>query len=209
MAETKSIARHPSFTDLTGKTFDLWTVLREAPRKNGRVHWLCRCQCGMEGLVQTSDLCSGKSRGCAVCGKTSTVHGMHGTPEYIVWKRMRARCSNPAAAEYVNYGGRGIRVCDRWNDFALFLSDMGRRPSKNHSIDRIDNDSGYCPENCRWATRTEQNRNSRKNHVLTFNGETRCISEWAEFAGVKTNTLLMRLRRGWSIDLALAVPVKH
>lgn len=209
MAETKSTNRHPRFTDLTGQAFGRWTVLSEAARVSGKIHWHCRCDCGNERAVQASDLRSGKSRSCAVCGKTSTVHGMHGTPEYIVWKRMRARCGNPATSEYGNYGGRGIRVCDSWHDFAMFFSDMGLRPSAKHTIERVDNALGYSKENCRWATRTEQNRNSRRNHLLTFNGTTRCIAEWAHITGIRPHTLLLRLRRGWSTDRALTTPVKH
>ena len=209
MAEMDSTRRRGGFKDLTGKQFGKWTVLYEAPRKSGKVYWLCRCECGTKGHVRTSDLRSGKSRSCSVCGKTSTVHGMHGTPEYIVWKRMRARCTNSATAEYGNYGGRGIRVCTRWHEFSLFFADMGPRPSPKHTIDRIDNDGDYSPDNCRWATRKEQNRNSRKNRLLTFNGETRCLAEWAELTGMKPNTLAMRLRRGWSIELTLTALVNH
>jgi len=133
-------------------------------------------------------------------------HGMSSSPEYRAWRTMISRCKNPNASAYKNYGGRGISVCQRWvESFENFLSDMGRRPS-GLSIDRINNDGNYEPGNCRWATRTEQARNSRMAKPLTFRGETMCFSAWAERTGIHWLTLYKRIKRGWSVEKALVTP---
>lgn len=125
-------------------------------------------------------------------------------PEYEAWRSIRGRCLNPNDQAYPSYGGRGITICDDWRDsFPAFLRDVGPRPSAEHSIDRIDNNQGYEPGNVRWSTRTEQGRNKRNNHLLTLNGETRCVSEWAEVIGIQATTLFRRIRKGWTVERAL------
>lgn len=125
-------------------------------------------------------------------------------PEYRNWHNMKNRCVNPNVPEYKYYGARGIKVCERWiHSFRNFYEDMGPRPSPKHSIDRINNDGDYSPENCRWATQTEQSRNTRCNHLLTINGISKTISEWAEMVGIKQNSLLYRIRRGISPEDAI------
>lgn len=121
-------------------------------------------------------------------------------PEYMVWASMIARCENPNTSNYLYYGGRGITVCRRWREsYTAFLEDMGSRPSNAHSLDRFPDQAGnYEPGNCRWATRKEQCRNRRGNQLITIDGETRCISEWAEIYDISRHTLYTRLRRGWS-----------
>jgi hypothetical protein len=131
-------------------------------------------------------------------------HGMTDTPEHRIWLGMKGRCSNPNYEGYHNYGGRGIRVCDRWLLFANFIADMGHRPSPLHSIERIDNDGHYDPGNCKWATREEQNRNSRQNVKLTHNGQTMTIAEWADKLGIKHATLYGRIREGFPVEAALS-----
>lgn len=126
---------------------------------------------------------------------------------YRIWQTMRKRCSNPRASGYEYYGGRGITVCERWSAFDLFLKDMGPRPT-GKSIDRIDSNKGYFPENCRWSTTKEQNRNLRTNKIVSFNGKSLCISAWAEQLLMKPNTLAKRLLAGWSIEKALTTPIK-
>lgn len=116
------------------------------------------------------------------------------TPEYRTWCAMRERCSSPTHIEFARYGGRGIRVCTRWSDFAAFLADMGRKPSPAHSIERVDTNGGYEPLNCRWATPSEQQRNKRTSIVLTLHGETKHVLEWAEALGLSINTIRKRLR---------------
>ena len=131
------------------------------------------------------------------------------TPEYRCWQSIRDRCYNPNNRDYAMYGGRGIAVCKRWRESsAAFLADMGPKPSPEHSIDRIDNDGDYSPENCRWATPAEQARNRKSSRLLTHNGETMTVAEWAERLAIKPGTLSMRLSYGWSVEKAVTTPVK-
>jgi hypothetical protein len=138
--------------------------------------------------------------------------------EYITWTLMKQRCGNPKGQNFKYYGGRGITVCARWrNDFASFLADMGPKPTREHTIDRINNDGGYwcghaeCPDcgpaaracNCRWATKSEQVRNSRKTHLVTALGETMSIAAWSKRSGIKDRTIARRLRLGWSDEEAV------
>lgn len=130
-------------------------------------------------------------------------------PEYAIWNNLIARCTNPNNSKYARYGGRGITVCDRWaKDFVNFLDDMGRRPSPDHSIDRIDNDGGYTLANCRWATRKEQCRNRASSRFIEFGGASRTAAEWAEIIGVSQTTLHARLKSGWTIERALSQPLR-
>lgn len=133
---------------------------------------------------------------------------MMGTPEYRAWCNMRNRCKNANNPEYHNYGFRGITVCDEWDDFCQFYADMGPRPSKDHSLDRINNDSGYSKSNCRWSTRQQQGRNRRVNVLVTINGVTKCKIEWMEHYGVNKNTVRARIDRGWTVEEALSTPPK-
>lgn len=127
------------------------------------------------------------------------------TPEYSAWASMKSRCENPAARNFKDYGGRGIRVCAKWrNSFEAFLADMGPRPSKQHSIDRIDNDGNYEPGNCRWATAKRQQRNKRSNHYVRFQGKRMTVIDAAELAGANVVLVRSRLKRGWPIERALS-----
>lgn len=126
-------------------------------------------------------------------------HGMHESPEYYTWEAMKQRCDNSKHKAYGRYGGRGIKVCPRWQTFENFFEDMGQRPSPQHSLDRIDNNGDYCPENCRWADRKTQSRNKRNNRILTINGISRNIVEWSEQPeAAKYETICSRIRVGWS-----------
>jgi hypothetical protein len=126
--------------------------------------------------------------------------------EYITWNNMLQRCTNPKKDSYLRYGGRGIKVCKRWLKFKNFVADMGIKPSPAHSIERINNSKGYCPSNCRWATRYEQRRNMRMNHWITFKGKTMCLADWARELGIWYMTLHGRLARGWSVADAFTLP---
>jgi hypothetical protein len=127
-------------------------------------------------------------------------------PLYRTWVGMRFRCRNPGHAAYGRYGGRGISVCDRWNDFWLFVEDMGERP-EGHTLDRIDNDGNYEPENCRWADARSQNRNTILNRIVRGpSGESLTVIEWSEKSGLKYSTILERLKRGWTEEEAVTVP---
>ncbi|MCK5601423.1 hypothetical protein KAR91_06135 [Candidatus Pacearchaeota archaeon] len=130
------------------------------------------------------------------------------TPTYISWVAMLQRCNNPKGPAYHNYGGRGIKVCDRWLKFENFLCDMGERP-EGMSIEREDNDKGYELGNCKWATVKEQSRNRRTNRRLTYNGETKTVVEWSETVGISAGIIGSRLYAGWTIERALTEPVNH
>lgn len=154
-----------------GDVFGRWTVVRHVGRNAARtLTYLCRCECGVERVVATHGLRLGTSKSCGclhrelVAQRTSvrnTTHGMSRWPEYSAWKNMRARCSSSTHKDWSYYGGRGIRVCDRWQSFEVFIADMGRRPSPRHSVERRDNDGNYELSNCYWATIVEQANNRR------------------------------------------------
>lgn len=134
--------------------------------------------------------------------------GQPKAPGYDIWSGMKKRCSNPRSAMFRHYGGRGIRVCERWNDFAAFIADMGA-PPLGATLERIDNDGDYTPANCRWATRAEQNRNTRQNVMLTYGGRTQCLTDWAREYGLSLGTLHARLFvHNWSLDVALTRPAR-
>lgn len=200
-----------------GACFNGRIVIRELPPrpaakgKTRRV-LLCRCEkCNHESEV----LYQNRIHGCPRCrydamrGKTvfaNYLHGMHDSPTHQSWRAMRRRCNAPQDAAYANYGGRGIRVCDRWATFKNFLADMGLRPNEAHSIERINNDGDYEPGNCKWATDTEQAHNKRNNRLLTVNGITQPITVWARTSPVTSGAILFRLRHGWSPEDAVLLP---
>lgn len=129
-------------------------------------------------------------------------------PEYSTWENIRSRCSNPAVDSYKYYGAVGIKVCERWNSFENFFADMGKRPSRKFSIERIDSKKDYCPENCKWADGFEQSNNKSNNVRLEFNGESMNLFQWARKVGLPPKRLSARLKSGWSIERALTEPVK-
>lgn len=136
-------------------------------------------------------------------------HGLSYTPEYRVWQTMRLRCNNPSNKAYPRYGGRGITVCERWqNSVEAFIEDMGPKPSPKHEIDRIDNDGPYCPENCRWVLRRTNSRNRRSNRRISHQGETLTLVEWAERTGIRWDTIMKRLDAGWPAARALTTPAR-
>ncbi len=141
-------------------------------------------------------------------GGRMTTHGMHNTKIYTVWISMKSRCNIPTDTAYKNYGAKGITVCERWlNSFENFFADMGH-PEKGMSIDRKDSRGNYEPENCKWSTRIEQMRNMTSNKIITFKGESRIISEWAEYLNINYNTLYYRLKR-WSVEKSLTAPIRY
>lgn len=205
------------FKNIVGERFERLLVV-ECTRVNKLVAWKCLCDCGNTIVVRTTRL--GKDvKSCGCFRKEilknfhlkNTIHGMSGTVEYESWVSMMFRCYNPKSCDYKNYGGRGIKVCERWSDkksgFLNFLADMGKRPAK-YSIERIDVNGNYEPSNCKWIPNAKQARNKRNNVFLTFNGETHCINEWATILGLKRELIKDRLRRGWSVADALTKPLQ-
>lgn len=200
----------PSKLMLAGERFGKLVVVAESGRdKHGAVMWLCTCACGATAAVRGSGLKAGTTRSCG-CGVAEAAsmprsHGQTGSPLYQRWRAMLGRTGNPKHHEYANYGGRGIGVCARWRQsFEAFQADMGPGFSPDLELDRRDVDGDYEPGNCRWVTSTEQQRNKRNNHRVTFDGRTQTVQGWAEELGIKPNTIVTRLRRGWPVDRALA-----
>lgn len=212
--------------DLVGQKFGQWTVIRRGPTLSyWRVTWLCRCSCGTERNVVQNSLKAGLSNSCGCTkaekiGAAARLRIKHGgarwqsatgkrkDSEYHIWLGMRSRCSNPNSTAYADYGGRGIKVCDRWqNDYAAFLADVGKRPSPAYSIDRINNDGNYEPSNVRWATDEQQGRNKRNNRRLTYQGKTLTVSEWAEGLGIRRGLLTGRIKAGWTDEEILTRPI--
>lgn len=157
--------------DLRGKTFGRLKVLHIShSAKNGDILWKCECSCGNIILIRASNLKSGNTSSCGCLAiDIRTSHNMSGIPEYKVWEGIIQRCTNPKTSNYNDYGGRGIKVCQRWFNFKYFIEDMGRRPSSKYKIDRIDNNGNYEPNNCRWVTQSIQSKNSR-NHKTNKTG---------------------------------------
>jgi len=186
--------------------------LGESSDTHGTTRRYCffECHCGkqFEARIDSVTL-AGHGCGCSIniprhgYAKKGNQHHLYG-----IWNSMRTRCENPKAHAYPSYGGRGIKVCERWHDFMNFLEDMGE-PSKGMSLDRIDNDGNYEPDNCRWASTSEQQRNTRRNHFLEFKGERKTVAEWANIVGLTGATIYKRLKRGWTIEDALCIETKR
>lgn len=140
---------------------------------------------------------------------TGYKHGLSYTPEHRVWSHIINRCTNRRSPYYARYGGRGIKVCERWEWFPNFYKDMGPRPGPGYSIERINNDGDYKPSNCKWATKQEQARNRRSNRHITFAGRTQLLVEWAEETGISEETIYARINQlGWTVEKALTTPVR-
>lgn len=182
-------------------------------RTGGRWCWECKCVCGATTTVMEKYLLSANTTSCGCLHREqlaarNTKHGnaIRGrvSREHKIWSHMKDRCHNANAKDYRHYGGRGIKVCERWlESFENFLADMGVCPPK-HQLERINNNGNYEPGNCRWATRTEQMRNTRKNVMLTFQGKTMPISQWAEQLKAQPQTLYSRAKAGWGVERILS-----
>lgn len=197
---------------MAGQTIGKLTVLERAGSSRLReALWKCQCACGNICIVRGRTLRDGQASCSPQCGARRYELGKNtgSTPVAKVWREMIARCHNPKRTQYRHYGGRGIYVCDRWQDpdvgLLHFLDDMGPRP-KGYWIERIDNDGPYSPENCRWADKREQDQNKRNNRWLTANGQTMILSDWARQLGCPPQIISVRLRRGWSVERALTTP---
>lgn len=200
----------PPPPDLVGAKFGRLLVLRKTNlRYHGKVCWECRCDCGTITTTTTGSLRKGQTRSCGCLHRDglasrNRVHGLSHLPEYGIWESMKKRCNNPTNKAYKYYGGRGIRVCDRWStSFEDFYSDMGPRPSNDHTLERIDSDGDYCPTNCRWATWEEQRRNIRSNRRVDLNGKSTILKDAADILGLSYNRLKYRLSRDYSFEDAV------
>lgn len=205
------------FVNLCGMRFGRLTVVDRLPAvKHKKVKWNCLCDCGRTSVSSACSLTLGITQSCGCLRRerlkeANTTHGQAGvksrTSEYRTWAGMIQRCTNEDDDAWDNYGGRGIRVCRRWEfSFENFFADMGKKPSRKYSIDRIDNDGDYCLENCRWATRAEQNGNTRKNTILTIDGSQVHLAEAARRLGFKEATLRKRIAR-FGLQKAIELPM--
>jgi hypothetical protein len=191
-----------------GSRFGRWEVIGDSDRPYtypGGRRFVCRCDCGVIREVQRCGLTAGTSQSCGCLRiERITTHNDSNSPTYRSWVAMIERCCSPSAGNFAEYGGRGIRVCDRWRaSFEAFVSDMGPRPDGT-SIDRIDGEGDYSPENCRWATAIQQQRNKRDNHIIEYDGKRLTLAEWSEITGIARSTIYERLRRGWEVSRALS-----
>lgn len=198
--------------DSIGKTYGRLKVIKRVENKGKMIAVECICSCGKTKTIILSSITEGKttSCGCYQKSKASEANTTHGhkkdykwTGVYLSWQDMLKRCTNPNSIGYKNYGGRGITVCSRWlNSFENFLEDMGDRED-GLSLDRKDNNGNYEPENCRWATRKEQNSNRRDTRLITYKNEIKCLQNWADEYGINSTVLSRRIAKGWPLEKAL------
>lgn len=208
---------YAKYVEHAGEVHGRWTVIKFSHYNHGRC-WLCRCECGTERPVKWESLRAGTSLSCGCLAKevarsqkSRLTHGLSKTKDksyaYGIWDSMRRRCNNPKEKVYPYYGGRGIKVCEEWNNsYEAFLRDMGKRPSKKHSIDRIDVNKDYEKSNCRWATPKEQRNNQRPGRlkILTYQGRSQSMLAWSEELELSYYLVRSRLRYGWSDEDALS-----
>jgi hypothetical protein len=186
---------------------------------SGGTRWNCICDCGNKTTIASGNLTTGNSTSCGcvrskLLSERMSTHGMTGSPEHDIWRAMLSRCSNPNVINYERYGGRNITVCDRWlNSFENFYSDMGTRPSPEHSIERKENDKGYEPGNCYWATKAEQANNKRNNVFYEYRGKKYSAKELLQLPqaldnGINKHTFNSRIRQyGYSVQEAIEEPI--
>lgn len=207
---------NPRAIDMRGNVFGRLTVVEPAGHTaDGRLSWRCRCECGREVVAAGKHLRNGGTRSCgcivkeriAAIGRSNRTHGHKGSPTWVTWQSMKARCFLPTHKAWPQYGGRGVTVCVRWLSFENFLADMGERP-EGTTLDRIDGAGHYELGNCRWATDTQQQRNRRGTRPIEAFGEVRLLVEWSEDdrCAVSLDALSRRLRKGWPVEKAIVTP---
>lgn len=199
-------ARNRALKDYTGLRINKLEVLSlyERDPKWNNHKWLCRCDCGSTKPIGIKNVISGKTASCGCIkredvAERNTTHGMSHLNGYRSWKDMRSRCNNPGDSDFKDYGGRGIVVCSRWDDFSLFIADLGDRP-KGFTLDRIDVNGNYEPSNCRWADGKTQANNKRVNRIIEWNGRSQTLQQWCEETGIDHSKAGYRLRQGWPME---------
>jgi hypothetical protein len=204
--------------DLTGLRFGRLVVARRGTNSNnGHPRWDCVCDCGGRTTATLTNLKKGRTQSCgclqrertgAAAKISSATHRMTKTAEHRSWSAMRSRCLNPNATGYERWGGRGITITKRWDKFENFLADMGPRPSPSHTLDRIDKDGNYEPDNCRWATKLEQANNRRDNEMIVINGTSVTLRNALRDAGsvISIDQARRRIRKGWPPEAAVSTP---
>jgi hypothetical protein len=205
-----------NFKDIAGQRFGDLVVIELTERIGHTWHWRCQCDCGRETVADGHNIRNGTTKSCGCRVRRNDARLTHGharagsiTPEYRSWQGMIRRCTNPDEPCFHRYGGRGIKVYQRWLDsFEAFFADMGPKPTPTHTIERSDNNGHYEPGNCVWATKTEQARNRRSARLLLFRGETKPLWEWAEITGLDRSTIEGRLGLGWPIERVLTEPLR-
>ena len=209
------MAKRINPNEYIGKKYGRWTVVEHLGVIDGRRKYLCRCDCGNERTLLLNNLKMGCTKSCGCLSREMTVernrtHGGHKTRLYKAWINMKDRCHNSNSTYFKDYGGRGIAVCQEWrNSFEAFRDWAGANGyAEGLSLDRINVDGNYEPNNCRWSTIKEQARNRRSSRYITFSGETLTIAAWAERTGISAKTILSRLAAGWSVEKTLTTPVK-
>jgi hypothetical protein len=195
--------------DLTGQRFGKLVAIKPVGKnKSLNYLWLCKCDCDKEVVTGSNSLIKGNTKSCGCLlikhGHSHSERYDGESPTYKSWVSMKQRCNNPKNPGYKNYGGRGITVCERWLKFENFLEDMGERPHRL-SLDRIDNNKGYYKENCRWATRNEQNRNQRSNINISLDGKLLCLKDYCKQKNINYSMVIVRLSRGWSLKNAVNI----
>ena len=202
--------------DLTGRRFGRLVVIGRAPNHicpggSYAIAWNCVCDCGNHVVVLANSLRNGNNKSCGCYRKEYRIkHNMRNTRLYNIWANMRQRCNNTHNRQYADYGGRGITICDEWAEFETFYEwAMASSYNDSLSIDRIDNNGGYSPDNCRWASNATQSNNRRSCVNITYRGETKTLAQWAKALGMSDSALRTRLRKGWSLEKALTTPIRR
>ena len=198
--------------NLTGERFGKLTAISIDHKGNGsRTYWKCKCDCGGTRIVSNDHLRNGDVTDCGCYRKHIShwqKHNMSNSRLYTIWSLMKQRCHNKKRVEYKDYGGRGIKVCDEWLNSTTFIDwALNNGYSDELTLDRIDNNGNYCPSNCRWVDKKTQMRNRRNNHCVTYKGQTKTLTEWAEENGLTYAQLLKRLKLGWSFEETISKPI--
>lgn len=200
--------------DITGQKYGRLTALKEVPSNNKGTMWMCRCDCGNIKTVYLGHLRMGRIKSCGCLQneariENKTTHGCSNTRMYSIWESMKQRCHNPKNHAYPRYGGRGIHVCAEWGAFDNFKRWAEMNGYQDDlTLDRIDNDLGYSPSNCRWITMKEQQSNRRNNRFMTLDGITMTLQQWSESTGISADVICSRIKNGWSVDRAIKTPTR-